>query len=188
MASSGSVAPSIVRADLAGLPLQLISSAPIGATSSVRNRRKRWFPDCRRTNFRIRPFVEKAMDRLLKKLRALTVRAGEQILVASVLAFHLIAVAILTIPDSLSVTSLGDLVWDQFSTPGPHAPAGDVTFKLLKIWADHIIDVEIPRIRSISAVAAQIFGLCRVYPRRPPIQTRGKPLRSIGLNPRFIPP
>jgi hypothetical protein len=104
--------------------------------------------------------VEKAMDRSFKKLRTLIIRAGEQILVASVLAFHLIAVAILTVPDSLSVTSLADLVWDQFSTPSPHAPAGDITFELLKIWADHIIDVEIPRIRSISAVAAQIFVAC----------------------------
>jgi hypothetical protein len=103
-------------------------------------------------------FVERAMDHSFKKLRTLIIRAGEQVLVASVLAVHLIAVAILTIPDSLSVTSMGDLVWDQFSTPSPHAPAGDLTFKLLKIWLDHVIDVEIPRIRSISAVATQIFA------------------------------
>ena len=100
------------------------------------------------------------MDRLFKKLRSLIIRAGEQILVASVLAFYLILVAMLTIPDSLSLISLSDLVWDQFSTPSPHAPAGDVTFKLLKIWADHIFDVEVPRIRCISAFAAQFIVAC----------------------------
>jgi len=100
------------------------------------------------------------MDCSFKKLRTLIIRAGEQILVASVLAFYLIVIAMLTIPDSLSLTSLSDLVWDQFSTPSPHAPAGDVTFKLLKIWADHLIDVEIPRIRKVSTVAGQIFAAC----------------------------
>ena len=114
-------------------------------------------PTAGEPTFASAPFVEKAMDRLLKELRTLIVRAGEQILVASVLASHLIAVAILTIPDSLSVTSISDLVWDQFSTPSPHAPAGDLTFRLLKIWTDHIVDVELPRFRNISTIAARIF-------------------------------
>jgi len=142
------------------LPLQLVSSAPIGATSLWRAAETA-VPQLPANQLSHPPLSwRKAMDCSFKKLRTLIIRAGEQILVASVLAFYLIVIAMLTIPDSLSLTSLSDLVWDQFSTPSPHAPAGDVTFKLLKIWADHLIDVEIPRIRKVSTVAGQIFAAC----------------------------
>jgi hypothetical protein len=54
--------------------------------------------------------VEKAMDRLFKKLRSLTISAGEQVLVASVPAFHMIVFAWMTIPESISsVALLGEL-------------------------------------------------------------------------------
>jgi hypothetical protein len=96
------------------------------------------------------------MDRLVEKLRPLIISACEQILVASVLAFQVITFALLTIPQSVSVASLVDLVWDQFSTPSPRAPAGDLTFRLLKIWTDHVIDVELPQFRNLfQRLAAQ---------------------------------
>ena len=90
------------------------------------------------------------MDRLIKKLRLLIVSAGEQILVASVVAFHVIAFALVTIPESVSsVTSLGELALDQLSSPSPHAPAGDLTFRLIKIWTNHVVEVAFPRFQSL---------------------------------------
>lgn len=91
------------------------------------------------------------MDRLIEKLRRLIISACEQVLVASVLAFHVITFALLTIPESIaSATSLGDLIWDQFSTPSPHLPAGDLTFQLIKIWTNHVVDVELPRFADLA--------------------------------------
>jgi hypothetical protein len=91
------------------------------------------------------------MDRLVEKIRLLTLSAGEQVLVAIVLAFHVIAFALLTIPESVSsVTSLGGLVWDQLSSPSPYAPAGDVTLRLIKIWKNYVVEVELPRLRSLG--------------------------------------
>ena len=113
------------------------------------------------------------MDCSFKKLRTLIIRAGEQILVMSVTALHLIICALLTIPDSVSASSLTDLVRDQFSTPSPRAPAGDLTFWLLKIWADHIVELELPRFRNLfSEVAGQVFAARPSKPSR--IQTLRK--------------
>jgi hypothetical protein len=120
---------------------------------------------------------ETAMDLLFEKLRRLIIRAGEQILVMGVTAFYLIIFALLTIPDSVSASSLADLVWDQFSTPSPRAPAGDLTFWLLKIWAYHIVDVELPRFRNLfSEVAGQVFAARASKTSR--IQTRRKLLHA----------
>jgi hypothetical protein len=92
------------------------------------------------------------MDRLFEKVHPLIIRASEQVLVGIVLAFHVIVFALLTIPESISsATSLGELVWDQFSTPSPHVPAGDLTFRLIKIWTNHVVDVELPRFRNLAA-------------------------------------
>ena len=90
------------------------------------------------------------MERFIKKLRDLIRSGGEQVLVASVMAFHVIVFALLTIPESItSATSLGDLAWDQLSSPSPHAPAGDLTFQLIKFWTNHVVDVELPRFRNL---------------------------------------
>ncbi|HSU90779.1 MAG TPA: hypothetical protein VLI44_04980, partial [Sporolactobacillaceae bacterium] len=75
-----------------------------------------------------------------------------QVLVASVLAFHVIVFALLTIPESIcSATWLGDLIWDQFSTPCPHAPAGDLTLRLIKIWTNHVVEIELPQFPDLAA-------------------------------------
>jgi hypothetical protein len=96
--------------------------------------------------------MEQAMDRLSENLRNLIISACEQFLVASVQAFHAIVFALLTIPESVSsVTSLGELAWDQVSSPGPHAPAGNLTFRLIKIWTNHVVEVELPRLRNLAA-------------------------------------
>jgi len=90
------------------------------------------------------------MDRLFEELRTLIRSAGEQVLVATVLAFYVIVFAILTIPESISsVTSLGELAWDQLSSPSPQAPT-DLTFRLIKIWTNHLVDVQVPRLRYLT--------------------------------------
>jgi len=33
----------------------------------------------------------------------------------------------------------------------PTRPAGDLTFRLFRIWTNHVVDVEIPRFRNLSA-------------------------------------
>jgi hypothetical protein len=92
------------------------------------------------------------MDRLFEKVRPLMIHASEQVLVGIVLAFHVTVFALLTIPESISsATSLGGLVWDQLSSPSPHAPAGDLTFRLFRLWTNHVVDVEIPRFRNLAA-------------------------------------
>lgn len=117
------------------------------------------------------------MDLLLEKLRGLIISASEQILVAIVLAFHVITFALLTIPESItSATSLGELLWDQFSSPSPHLPAGDLTFRLIKIWTNHVVDVEIPRVRNLAARFDWEFALSHRSLERPASLT--KPLQA----------
>ena len=92
------------------------------------------------------------MDLAFEKVRPFVIHAGEQVLVGIVLAFHVTVFALLTIPESItSVVSLGELAWDQLSSPGPHAPAGDLSFRLFKIWTSHVVDVELPRFRNFAA-------------------------------------
>ena len=92
------------------------------------------------------------MDLVFEKVRPFVTYVGEQVLVGIVLAFHVTVFALLTIPESISsATSLGGLAWDQLSSPSPHAPAGDLTFRLFKIWTNHFVDVEIPRFRNLAA-------------------------------------
>ena len=126
------------------------------------------------------------MDRLFEKLRSLIIRAGEQVLVVGVKTLHLITFAILTMREPMSAASLGDLIWDQFSTPSPPAPAGNLTFWLLKVWTDYIIEVELLRFRNLfrGLLVRTLF----LAPRKPPIETLDKLLRSIGLHPPFSQP
>jgi hypothetical protein len=66
------------------------------------------------------------------------------------LAIHIIGVVILASPEVncvvvSSATSLGHLAWCQLSTPSPPTPAGDITVELIRIWWNHVLEVEIPR-------------------------------------------
>jgi hypothetical protein len=89
------------------------------------------------------------MHRYIKNLRHLIVRAGQQVVVAIILAFHVIAFALLTIPESItSATSLSDLAWDQLSSPSPNSPAGNLSFRLIMCWMNHIDEVIIPRLHA----------------------------------------
>ncbi len=91
------------------------------------------------------------MDRLSQKLRNLIISVSEQFLAASVQVFQAIVFALLTIPESISsATSLGDLAWDQLLSPGPHAPAGDLSFRLIRIWTNHVVEVELPQFRNLA--------------------------------------
>ena len=92
------------------------------------------------------------MDLAFEKVRPLVIYVGEQVLVGIVLAFHVTVFALLTIPESISSpASLGGLAWDQLSSPGPHAPAGDLTFRLIKIWTNHVVDLEFPKLIRAGA-------------------------------------
>jgi hypothetical protein len=92
----------------------------------------------------------KAMERLAKKVRILIVSACEQFIVASVQGFHAIFFALVTIPECIcSVTSLSQMAWDQVSSPSPHAPAGDLTLPVIKIWTNHVVEIELPRFRNL---------------------------------------
>ena len=60
------------------------------------------------------------MDLAFEKVRPFVIHAGEQVLVGIVLAFHVTVFALLTIPESItSAASMGELAWDQLSSPGP---------------------------------------------------------------------
>src|SRR5690348_2800300 len=84
----------------------------------------------------------KTMELLAEKIRDLIVSACEQFIVASVQGFHAIIFALLTVPECVSsATSLSHLAWDQVSSPGPHAPAGDLTLPAIKIWTNHVVEV-----------------------------------------------
>jgi hypothetical protein len=89
------------------------------------------------------------MEPLAEKIRDLIVSACEQFIVASVQGFHAIVFALLTVPECIcSATSLSQFAWDQVSSPGPHAPAGDLTLRLIIIWMNHVVEVVVPRVRS----------------------------------------
>jgi hypothetical protein len=108
------------------------------------------------------------MEHIAEKIRDLIVNAGEQFIVASVQGFHAIVFALLTVPECIwSATSLSQLAWDQVSSPGPHAPAGDLTLHLIKIWMNHVVEVVFPRVRSRATQAGLILLLigmcCRLF-------------------------
>jgi len=104
------------------------------------------------------------MDLAFEKVRPLVIYVGEQVLVGIVLAFHVTVFALLTIPESISsATSLGGLAWDQLSSPSPHAPAGDLTFRLFRIWTNHVVEVVVPQVRSRASQAdltLLLIGMC----------------------------
>jgi len=106
----------------------------------------------------------KAMEPLAEKLRNLIVSACEHFIVASVQGFHAFVFALLTIPECISsVTSLSQLAWDQLSSPSPHAPAGDLSLHLIKIWINHVVEIVVPQVRSRAAQADLILllvGMC----------------------------
>jgi hypothetical protein len=89
------------------------------------------------------------MHRYLKNPRHLVTRACQQVVVAIILAFHVIAFALLTIPESITcATSLSDLAWDQLSSPSPNPPAGNLSFRLIMCWMNHTTEVILPRLRA----------------------------------------
>jgi len=93
------------------------------------------------------------MEHIAEKIRDLIVNAGEQFIVASVQGFHAIVFALLTVPECIcSATSLSQLAWDQVSSPGPHAPAGDLTLHLIKIWMNHVVEVVVPQVKRAVAL------------------------------------
>lgn len=60
-----------------------------------------------------------------------------------------IVAAVLTILGSLAVSELSDAIgsavsalaqlgWDQLFSPSPPTPAGDITSRVIRIWASHV--------------------------------------------------
>jgi hypothetical protein len=107
------------------------------------------------------------MELIAEKIRNLIVSACEQFIVASVQGFHAIVFALLTVPECIcSATSISHLVWDQMSSPGPHAPAGDLTLPVIKIWTNHVVEVVVPRVRSrvteVDFILLLVAMFCRL--------------------------
>jgi hypothetical protein len=104
------------------------------------------------------------MELLAEKIRDLIVSVCEHFIVASVQGFHAIVFALLTVPECISsATSISHLAWDQVSSPSPHAPAGDLTLHLIKIWTNHVVEVVVPRVRSRATQAdltLLLIGMC----------------------------
>lgn len=83
-------------------------------------------------------------------------------LVATLLTMHLIVVALIAIPELGGVavstaTTLGHIAWSQLSTPTPPTPAGAITIGLIRIWLNHVVDVEVPRLKGF---ATSLCGYC----------------------------
>ncbi|HYL60751.1 MAG TPA: hypothetical protein VEU51_17935 [Candidatus Acidoferrales bacterium] len=92
----------------------------------------------------------------LRKLNVVLVSAGPKAVVAILLAIHVIVLAMFAVPmvntvAISSASSLGHLAWSQLSTPGPPTPAGDITIKLIRIWWNHVREVEIPRLVKFAS-------------------------------------
>ena len=90
------------------------------------------------------------MNFALKKPGGVIAIASPRALLAMLVAVHLIVVAILAVPElnrvvMCSASSLGHLAWSQLSSPNPPTPAGNVTMSLIRIWANHLLEVEMPR-------------------------------------------
>ena len=90
------------------------------------------------------------MEFALKKLSRIVATVSPRALIATLVAIHVVVLAILAIPEvnclaMSSATSLGHVVWSQFSTPSPPTPAGDITMRLIRTWSNHVLEVEIPR-------------------------------------------
>ena len=46
-----------------------------------------------------------------------------------------------------AVSALTQLGWDQLFSPSPPTPAGDITPQVIRIWTNHVAEVELPRLR-----------------------------------------
>jgi len=55
------------------------------------------------------------------------------------------------------------LAWDQMSSPGPHAPAGDLTLPVIKIWTTHVVEVVVPRVRSRATEAEVLLLIVAMF-------------------------
>ncbi len=79
--------------------------------------------------------------------------AGPRALIAIMLTIHVMVVVLLAVPAFRCVavsctTSLGHIVWNHVSSPSAPRPAGDLTMSLIKLWSNHILEVELPWLRQ----------------------------------------
>ena len=91
------------------------------------------------------------MNYVLKMPSRIIGNASPQAVVATVLATHVAVLALLAVPEmSRTIVSsliwLGELGWDQLSSPTPPTPAGDITPRVIRIWTNHVAEVELPRL------------------------------------------
>ena len=96
------------------------------------------------------------MNYVLKKLLVILGNTSPQAIVATVLATHVAILALRAVPE-LSCTIASSLIWfaelgrDHLSSPNPPAPAGDITLRVIRIWTNHVAEVELPRLRLAAA-------------------------------------
>jgi hypothetical protein len=103
------------------------------------------------------------MEFAFKRLSRMIATTSPRALVATLVAIHLIVVAILAVPEfncvaMSSATSLGHMAWSQLSTPSPPTPAGDITMRLIRIWSNHFLEVEIPRFLRFAHGSFGVLG------------------------------
>jgi hypothetical protein len=96
------------------------------------------------------------MNYVLKKLSDIIGNASPQATIATILATHVAVLALLAVPElsctiASSLIGLGELGWDQLSSPSPPTPAGDITLRVIRIWTNHVAEVELPRLRLAVA-------------------------------------
>jgi hypothetical protein len=94
--------------------------------------------------------VKDTLKFVLKKLGRVIAIASPRVLVALLVAIHVIVVAILAVPELnrlaiFSASSLGHFAWSQLSSPSPPTPAGNITMDVIRIWSNHFLEVEVPR-------------------------------------------
>ena len=99
------------------------------------------------------------MDLALVKLGCVSSSESTQLIVVAALAIETAIVLLTTaVPDFgctfvSFATSLGQTVWVQLSTPSPPMPAGDITIRLIRMWLNHAVEVELPRLRSLVGMS-----------------------------------
>ena len=77
--------------------------------------------------------------------------AIQQAIVAAVLAI-LGSLAGFELGDTVAsaVSALAQLGWDQLFSPSPPTPAGDLTPRVIRTWASHVAEVELPRLAGVT--------------------------------------
>src|SRR5216684_2720818 len=96
------------------------------------------------------------MNNSLKKLTSIATNSSNRVLLAAVVAIQVIVIALIAFAsfrcavESFTIY-VGQLAWNQLSTPSPPTPAGDITMQVIRIWMNHVVEVKLPQILQAMA-------------------------------------